>query len=135
MVKLCFAGNGGTGTVREYLEIVDQNTWVAVAAGAVVCGHTRCLMELLHDHGDRMPVTKMQKLMRQLDDEINAAMGAARVTGIEMQQVGAEMATVGSVAGRAPLSRRGLRALLKRMIFRQGSRGSKNIGFEYDWRR
>ena len=84
MVKLSFVGSGGTGTVREYLAIVMQNGWVAVAAGVVICQHTQLLMALLHEHGDAMDASRMQRLMQQLAAEISAAQLAAGVTDADI---------------------------------------------------
>ena len=103
MVKLSFAGSGGAGTVREYLAVVVQNGWVAVAAGVVICQHTQLLIRLLHDHGDEMDVRKMRPLMLQLADEMESAQQAAGVTSNDMQQIALETATT---AGEEAVARR-----------------------------
>ena len=93
MPKYVFAGRQYE-SVREYLEIVQRNAWMAVAAGVVVCTHTQLLMQLLYQNGDDMDAASLRRLTMQLGEELGAAQQTAGVTSEDLQRVGVEMSTV-----------------------------------------
>ena len=91
-------------TVAQYLHVVQQNAFTAVAAGVVVHQHTCMLMADLRECADDMPVEDVQAGLSQLAAEFAAAYKAAGVGREELRQVAAESAS--GPEGRAAIQRR-----------------------------
>ena len=86
-------GTIGYETVQQYVDVVQKNQFVAVAAGVVVHQHTRVLMADLHRRGDDMSAADVRAGLRQLAAELAAAYKAAAVGPAEIQRVVAELSS------------------------------------------
>ena len=80
-------------TVQQYVDAVQKNQFVAVAAGVVVHQHTRVLMADLHRRGDNMSAADVRAGLQQLAAELAAASKAAAVGPAEIRRVVAELSS------------------------------------------
>ena len=104
--KMRWKVSGGTEyeTVRQYLDVVQKNQFVAVAAGVVVHQHTRVLMADLHRCGDVLSAEDVREGVQQLTAELAAAYKAAAVGLADLQRVAAELSS--GTQGKAAVDRR-----------------------------
>ena len=98
------AGTTEYEAVWQYLDVVQKNQFVAVAAGVVVHQHTRVLMADLYRCGDDTSAAGVRAGMQQLAAELAAAYKAAAVGPTELQRVVVELSS--GPQGKATVDRR-----------------------------